>query len=96
MELSIGMAQPEHQPWTGVIAGNADDHAIDCAATFDLYPLTLAGQVPPIPALRHDALDVRHQSEPVLGFLDRICLGNELQARGVCREHALEDGTPIA
>jgi hypothetical protein len=27
----------------GVIAGNADDHAIDGAAAFDFYPVTLTG-----------------------------------------------------
>jgi hypothetical protein len=36
MELSVGMPQPEHQPWAGVIAGNADHHAIDRAAAFEV------------------------------------------------------------
>jgi hypothetical protein len=60
-----------------------------------LHPITLAGQVPPIPALRHDTLDVRHQPEPILGLLESIRLGDQLHGRGVCGEHALEVGSPI-
>jgi hypothetical protein len=36
MELSIGMPQSQHQPWTGVVTGNADDHAIDCTSAFEV------------------------------------------------------------
>src|SRR5205823_2985599 len=65
VELSIGVPQSEHQPWTLAITRNADHDAIDCPVAFDFYPVTLTRQVPTIPALRHDPLDVRHQPEPV-------------------------------
>jgi hypothetical protein len=51
MELSIGMPQSEHQPWTGVITRSTDDDAIDCAAAFDFDPVTRTGQVAPMPGV---------------------------------------------
>lgn len=84
------MAETEHQGGLHTVAGDADHGAVGGALPFYLHPIALPWQIPPVGALGHHAFQARHQRQPLLGFLDRGRLTDDLEERAPGTEQQLE------
>ena len=63
-QLTVEVTQGKHKHRGRLIAGNADDHAVRGASTFDLDPLAPTGPVASICALCHDTFEAGNFAKP--------------------------------
>jgi hypothetical protein len=90
VELTIRVAQPEHEGRLGPIAGHPDDDAVYRADLLDLDPFALPGQGAAVGTFGHHAFEARHEPQPFLSFQDRPSVRDQLQERASSVEQGLE------
>ena len=90
MQLSVRVAQAEHQGRLRSVAGDADHGAVGRALPLHLDPFAVPGQIPPVIAFGHQAFQAGHQCQPLLGFVDGGRLSDELDDRVAGSKHRLE------
>src|SRR5215210_1129591 len=84
------MAKAEDEFRRGEVTSNTDDHTVDGAVAFDLYPVSgAAREVGTIGSLGDNTLEVR-QRQPVAGQADVNCLRNQLKTRMNSPEQMLQ------
>src|SRR5438105_11216030 len=95
MQLSIVMAQSEHELWTPHVPCHADNSAIGRAIPLDLHPVASPSSVvAAVGPFRHHTLDRWQEREPIARNVTATGLLHQLQTRmGVLADKPLEPGS---
>ena len=95
MQLTVAVTQGKHKHRGRLIAGNADDHAVCGAPSFDLDPLAPPGPVASICALCHDTFEAGNFAQPLTRLIWVRRLQDQLQAWMQVVEHVLQAMAPF-
>src|SRR5439155_19722705 len=95
VQLTVEVTQGKHKHRGRLIAGNADDHAVRGASTFDLDPLAPTGPVASVRSLCHNAFEARSLTQPLTRQIRVRRLHDQLQAWMQVVEHVLQAMSPL-